>query len=87
MFHYIGMFITGIIVGIIARFVYPGPVPMSWLMSGVLGIAGSLLGGTVMGLINKPADGSVIHPAGLITSVLGAMLLIFVCRSVLHLNF
>ncbi len=87
MFHYIGMFITGIIVGIIARFVYPGAVPMSWLMSGVLGIAGSFLGGTIMGLINKPADGSVIHPAGLVTSVLGAVLLIFLCRSVLHLNF
>ncbi len=87
MFHYIGMLIVGIIVGVIARYVYPGAVHMSLLMSGVLGIAGSFLGGTIMGLINKPADGSVVHPAGIVTSVLGAMLLIFICRTVLHLNF
>lgn len=85
--HYLRMFVVGIIVGIIARFVYPGAVPMGWIMSGALGIAGSFVGGLIGNLINKPADGAArgFHPAGFLLSIVGAVLLIFVFRTVLHI--
>ena len=39
--------IVGIVVGILARYFYPGPVPMGMLLTMILGIAGSLLAGFV----------------------------------------
>jgi uncharacterized membrane protein YeaQ/YmgE (transglycosylase-associated protein family) len=45
MFSLIGWIIFGAVVGIIARFIMPGRDPMGWVMTIVLGIAGSLLGG------------------------------------------
>ena len=40
--HLIWMFIVGIIIGAIARFLMPGSEHMSILMTGILGIVGSL---------------------------------------------
>lgn len=86
MMHYVRMFVVGIVVGIVARFVYPGAVPLGWIMSGVLGIAGSFVGGLLGNLVSKPPQGgSALHPAGFLMSVVGAVVLIFVFRSVLHL--
>ena len=36
--RYISMAIVGLIVGIIARFIYPGAVPIGWIASILLGI-------------------------------------------------
>lgn len=83
--QYVSMAIVGLIVGVLARFFYPGPVHIGWIMSIVLGLAGSYLAGIVGSLINKPADGQVIHPAGFLYSIIGAMALIFIARNVLHM--
>ena len=72
------MAVVGLIVGILARFFYPGAVHMTLIMSAVLGIAGSFLAGIVGSLISKPADGKLIHPAGFLYSIVGAMVLIFI---------
>lgn len=74
----IGYVISGLIVGILARFFYPGAVPMGWIMSILLGIGGSVVGGYVFGLFDKQPGN--FRPVGLIGSILGAMLLIFVMR-------
>ena len=78
MLHYLWMFIVGIVVGAIARWIMPGAEQLGLLMTGVLGIAGSFVGGFIARLFSKPAEGAVIHPAGLILSIIGAMLLLFV---------
>lgn len=68
--------VFGLIVGAIARFVYPGRVPMGCLGTMFLGIGGSLLGGLVAYLISGPPR----HPfdgAGWILSILGALLLVW----------
>ncbi len=78
MLHFIWMFIVGIIVGAIARFIMPGAVHMGIIMTGILGIAGSIVGGFIARMFSKPAEGAVIHPAGIILSVIGAMVLLFV---------
>jgi len=63
-------------VGVLARWFYPGAVPMVWWMTMLLGIAGSIVGGLISGLIWKSPDGR-FHPAGWIFSILGAMILIY----------
>ena len=45
--HFVWMAIVGLIVGAIARFVTPGEQKMGWVMTALLGIAGSLLAGFV----------------------------------------
>ena len=69
--------IVGLIVGILARWAYPGAIPMPWWGTALLGIGGSLVGGVVSSLIWKSPDGR-FHPAGWILSILGAMVLIWV---------
>jgi uncharacterized membrane protein YeaQ/YmgE (transglycosylase-associated protein family) len=67
--------IVGLIVGVIARFVYPGPQPMGWIMTILLGIGGALVagwGGQLLGLY------SAGQPAGIIGSVVGALVLLFI---------
>jgi uncharacterized membrane protein YeaQ/YmgE (transglycosylase-associated protein family) len=74
------MIVVGFIVGLLARFFYPGAVAMGFWMTTLLGIGGSLVGGFVGALINRPTDGSMFHPAGLIMSVVGALVLIWVIQ-------
>ena len=82
--QYVGMIIMGAIIGILARFIYPGAVPMGLIMSAVLGIAGSFLAGFVGKLIQGNAEGQ-IKPAGFIYSIVGAIAVIFIARHLLHL--
>lgn len=84
MLHYLWMFVVGIVVGAIARFVMPGSEQMGLLMTGVLGILGALVGGIIAGFFSKPADGSLIHPAGLFLSVIGALMLLFAWNHLPH---
>jgi len=78
--HYVWMFIVGIIVGALARLVMPGADHMGLLMTGVLGIVGSFVGGFIVRLFSKsaPADASKIQPAGILMSIVGAVIVLFV---------
>ena len=80
MLHYLWMFIVGIVVGAIARWIMPGAQSMGLLMTGIVGIAGSFIGGFIARLFSKPADGAIVHPAGLVLSVIGALILLFVVQ-------
>ena len=77
MIHYVWMFLVGIVVGLVARALMPGAQHMGILITGVLGVVGSFIGGLVTRLFHKPAEGSMFHPAGFIMSVIGAMILLF----------
>ena len=78
MLHYLWMFIVGIIIGAIARFIMPGAQSMGILMTGVLGIAGSIVGGLIARVFSKPPKGAPFHPAGILLSIVGAVILLFV---------
>jgi uncharacterized membrane protein YeaQ/YmgE (transglycosylase-associated protein family) len=73
---FIWMVIVGLIVGAIARLLMPGAQSMGWIMTSVIGIAGSLVGGFVSSLIWKSADGK-FHPAGFVMSILGALVVLW----------
>ncbi|MBN9205674.1 GlsB/YeaQ/YmgE family stress response membrane protein [Methylibium petroleiphilum] len=71
----ISTLIVGLIVGALARFVMPGEQKMGWILTCVLGIAGSFLAGFVGQSLGWYAVG---EPAGWIASVLGAVVLLFI---------
>lgn len=77
LFSAIGWVVFGLIVGAIARFLLPGKQHMSLLMTIVLGIAGSLVGGAISWLIFGTPDGTV-SPAGWLMSIAGAFLLVLI---------
>jgi uncharacterized membrane protein YeaQ/YmgE (transglycosylase-associated protein family) len=82
MLHFVWMFIVGIIVGAIARFIFPGVEHMGIFMTGILGIVGSYVGGFIARLFSKPPEGAIVHPAGIIMSVIGALIVLFVASKV-----
>jgi len=73
MLNVLSAIVVGLIVGVLARFFYPGPVEMGWIATLLLGIAGSLVAGLV-----TSRGRSEFHRAGFIASILGAIVLIFV---------
>lgn len=73
------MIAVGLIVGALGRFVLPGEQKMGWIMTCVLGIAGSLLAGFLGRLLGWYEPGQA---AGFIASVLGAALLLFIVQKV-----
>jgi uncharacterized membrane protein YeaQ/YmgE (transglycosylase-associated protein family) len=80
--HLLWMFIVGIVVGEIARYIMPGPHPIGLVLTGVLGIVGSFVGGFIARLFSKPAPGAMIHPAGILLSIVGAVIVLWVWRHV-----
>lgn len=77
MLHIIWSIIVGFIVGWIARAVLPGAQHLGFILTTLLGIGGSIVGGLVARLFSKPAPGSAFHPAGFILSILGAIVLLW----------
>ncbi len=80
MFNFIGMLIAGLVIGALARFFYPGPVDIGIWKTIALGVAGSFAGGLVAQLFNKPKEGIRLHRAGMLMSILGSILLLFITR-------
>lgn len=65
----------GLAAGAIAKYLMPGPDPGGLLMTMVLGVAGSMLGGWLGSWIGMGSTS--ISITGLITAVLGALVLLF----------
>jgi uncharacterized membrane protein YeaQ/YmgE (transglycosylase-associated protein family) len=78
MLHIIWSIIVGFIVGLIARAVMPGVQHLGFIMTTLLGIGGSIIGGLIGRLFSKPEPGSSFHAAGFIMSLIGAILLLFI---------
>ena len=74
MLHLIGQVIFGFIVGVIAKFVLPGKDPGGVIVTGVIGIVGSLLG-TFLG---RMLWGGADYRAGWIVSILGAVIVLLI---------
>ena len=71
----LGTILVGFIVGLIARAVKPGDDKLGWIMTALLGIAGSFLASYVGMALGWYAQGD---SAGWIASVLGAVALLVV---------
>lgn len=75
MFHLIWYILIGLFSGVIAKMVMHVHLTFFWTI--VLGIIGSIIGGAVTHMFSRPAN-SRYHPAGLIFSTLGAILILFI---------
>ncbi|SDV46692.1 GlsB/YeaQ/YmgE family stress response membrane protein [Chitinasiproducens palmae] len=75
MFTFIGTLIVGFVVGLIARALKPGDDRMGWIMTILLGVAGSLIAGYVGRALGWYGPG---QPAGWIASVIGAIVVLVI---------
>ncbi|HWO13865.1 MAG TPA: GlsB/YeaQ/YmgE family stress response membrane protein [Polyangiaceae bacterium] len=65
----------GLVVGFLARAILPGRQSMGMIMTAVLGMVGSLLGGFLGSMISG-SDFTRVHSAGLIGSIIGALIVL-----------
>ncbi len=68
------MIVLGLIIGAVAKLVMPGNDPGGIIITILLGIAGSVVGGFLGRAIGLYQEG---QPAGFVMSVLGALVLLF----------
>jgi uncharacterized membrane protein YeaQ/YmgE (transglycosylase-associated protein family) len=73
----IWMCLIGLLAGALAKWIMPGPDRGGWVMTMLLGIVGAVLAGFLGRAVGwyEPGEG-----AGLIASVLGALLVLFIYR-------
>ncbi len=75
----ITVIIVGLIAGAIARLLVPGRQSMSVLATIVLGIVGSFVGGFLGFLLfHKDAADGFLQPAGIIGSIIGAIIVLLI---------
>jgi uncharacterized membrane protein YeaQ/YmgE (transglycosylase-associated protein family) len=77
-FKLVSILLSGLCVGLAARYLYPGAVPMGLGRTILLGIAGSLVAGLAAGWSTGNRD--AVTRAGCLASILGAMAVIFIAR-------
>ena len=77
MFHLIWYTLIGLIAGLISKSMMHVHLPLVWTI--VLGIIGSIVGGAVTHIFSRPREGAPFHPAGLIFSTLGSLLVLYLC--------
>ena len=75
MLHLIWYVIVGFLAGCVAKALLHTHLSITWTI--VLGIVGSIVGGAVTHLFSPPTGGGRFHPAGLIVSILGAILVLY----------
>ena len=77
--HWLGVIVIGLIIGLVAKFLMPGKDPGGFIITILLGIAGSVVGtwiGRALGLYQEG------EAAGFIMSVIGALVLLGIYRMV-----
>jgi uncharacterized membrane protein YeaQ/YmgE (transglycosylase-associated protein family) len=67
----------GLVIGAIARFLYPGRQDMGLLKTMVLGIVGSLVGGVISWLFGYDPQDGPFQGAGWFMSILGALIVVW----------
>ena len=79
----IWMVIIGLIAGAIAKLIMPGKDPGGIIVTMLLGIAGSFVGGFLGRMLGVGRGGQGFSTAGLIGSIIGALILLFIYRLVM----
>jgi len=78
-FHLIGWCIFGLIVGVLARLLVPGPQNLGCLGTMALGVVGSIVGGW-LGWFLFGGQGARFQPAGFLGALVGAIFVLAVSR-------
>jgi uncharacterized membrane protein YeaQ/YmgE (transglycosylase-associated protein family) len=77
MLGFLWWLVIGLVAGLLARFLIPGKQPMGWILTAVLGLVGSVVGGGISSVMfgTDPTDPG-FHPAGLVMSTVGAAIVL-----------
>ena len=75
MLHILWYIIIGFIAGLISKWIMH--VQANVIETIIIGLIGSIVGGLIARLFSKPAEGSSFHPAGLILSIIGAIVILW----------
>ncbi len=75
--HYVYMALMGLLIGVIAKLLTPGRDPGGCIITMLIGLVGSLIGGWLGHLLGFYEPG---EPAGFIMSVIGAIILLVIYR-------
>ncbi|MCI0371211.1 MAG: GlsB/YeaQ/YmgE family stress response membrane protein [candidate division NC10 bacterium] len=78
MLHLLGQALFGLVVGALAKLIFPGKDPGGVIVTALMGLIGSLLG-TVLG---RAFWGGAGYSAGWIASILGTIVLLALYRAV-----
>ncbi len=84
MLHIIWSIIIGFVIGLLARAIMPGAQHLGLIMTTVVGVVGALLGGLIARMFSKPQPGTPFHPAGILMSVVGALIVLFLMGRFYH---
>ncbi len=84
MLHIIWSIIVGFLIGLIARALMPGVQHLDFIMTALLGIGGSIVGGFIGRLFSSPPPGAPFHPAGICMSIIGALILLYGYTHFMH---
>jgi len=76
MLHLIWYLFVGFVVGCVAKALMHMHLSITWTV--VLGIVGSIIGGAVTHLFYPPSAGGKFHLGGLIVSIIGAILVLYI---------
>lgn len=70
--------VFGLVIGLIARLIYPGRQPMGFIATMILGIVGSLLGGFISYVFGFRPEEAAFSGGGWIMSIVGAVILVWI---------
>jgi uncharacterized membrane protein YeaQ/YmgE (transglycosylase-associated protein family) len=79
MFSMIGHAIFGLIIGLIARWLMPGPNPHGVIMTSIVGMVGAWLGGVIGRGLGWYKEGQA---AGWLMAIAGAVLVLAILRGI-----
>jgi uncharacterized membrane protein YeaQ/YmgE (transglycosylase-associated protein family) len=69
--------VFGLVIGLIARALYPGSQPMGFFATMILGIIGSLLGGFISWALGFSPEEGPFRGGGWIMSIIGAIVVVW----------
>ena len=77
------LLVIGIVAGYLARLLVPGPDPMTFWQTVLLGIVGSFVWGLLGYLIfNEDLDQGALQAAGIFGSLVGAVIALLIYRAI-----
>ena len=70
--------VFGLVIGLIARMLYPGHQPLGFFGTMILGIVGSFIGGFIAWMFGFRPDDGAFSGSGWIMSIVGALIVVWI---------
>jgi uncharacterized membrane protein YeaQ/YmgE (transglycosylase-associated protein family) len=80
--HIIWLIVIGLVVGLVARLLVPGKQPMGLIVTALLGIVGSYVGGTLGSVVFPPHKFTITPPIhhSFLGALVGAVILLLIYK-------